>query len=195
MAISINGEASYLREAAWARTTADILDRRTKHGLHLTPTRGLQSSSIGTWAANMRGRRTETNSARRTTREPQSSQSSRALQIASKRSSTLQTRCAPAAQSLGLVVSQPVLQCRSIDRQGRPDHRRLRTERRRARAGAHQIRINLGAERQWPRHRLRPNGQGKRNCVARRSFIGESYDRTIHQVPRRLHWPPRRAHQ
>jgi D-erythritol 1-phosphate dehydrogenase len=30
-------EASYLRETEWATTAADILDRRTKHGLHLTP--------------------------------------------------------------------------------------------------------------------------------------------------------------
>jgi glycerol-3-phosphate dehydrogenase len=30
-------EACYLRETEWATTAADILDRRTKHGLHLTP--------------------------------------------------------------------------------------------------------------------------------------------------------------
>lgn len=30
-------EATYLRETEWARTAADILERRTKHGLHLTP--------------------------------------------------------------------------------------------------------------------------------------------------------------
>ncbi|MGE0004364.1 MAG: glycerol-3-phosphate dehydrogenase [Parvibaculaceae bacterium] len=30
-------EVSYLREAEWAQTAEDILDRRTKHGLHLTP--------------------------------------------------------------------------------------------------------------------------------------------------------------
>jgi D-erythritol 1-phosphate dehydrogenase len=30
-------EAAYLRETEWATRAADILDRRTKHGLHLTP--------------------------------------------------------------------------------------------------------------------------------------------------------------
>ncbi len=30
-------EISYLREAEWAQTAEDILERRTKHGLHLTP--------------------------------------------------------------------------------------------------------------------------------------------------------------
>ncbi len=30
-------EASYLRETEWAAKAADFLDRRTKHGLHLTP--------------------------------------------------------------------------------------------------------------------------------------------------------------
>ena len=30
-------EAIFLRETEWARTAADYLDRRTKHGLHLTP--------------------------------------------------------------------------------------------------------------------------------------------------------------
>jgi glycerol-3-phosphate dehydrogenase len=30
-------EACYLRDAEWATRAADVLDRRTKHGLHLTP--------------------------------------------------------------------------------------------------------------------------------------------------------------
>ncbi|QIG47639.1 glycerol-3-phosphate dehydrogenase [Nordella sp. HKS 07] len=30
-------EIAYLREAEWAQTAEDILERRTKHGLHLTP--------------------------------------------------------------------------------------------------------------------------------------------------------------
>jgi glycerol-3-phosphate dehydrogenase len=30
-------EAYYLRETEWATEAADVLDRRTKHGLHLTP--------------------------------------------------------------------------------------------------------------------------------------------------------------
>jgi glycerol-3-phosphate dehydrogenase len=30
-------EIDYLRKAEWARTAEDVLDRRTKHGLHLTP--------------------------------------------------------------------------------------------------------------------------------------------------------------
>ena len=30
-------EIDYLRKAEWAETAADVLDRRTKHGLHLTP--------------------------------------------------------------------------------------------------------------------------------------------------------------
>ena len=30
-------EISHLRNAEWARTAEDVLDRRTKHGLHLTP--------------------------------------------------------------------------------------------------------------------------------------------------------------
>lgn len=30
-------EIDYLREAEWARTAEDVLDRRTKHGLHITP--------------------------------------------------------------------------------------------------------------------------------------------------------------
>ena len=40
-----------------------------------------------------------------------------------------------------------------------------------------------------------PHEQGKRSYTARRLFIGEAYDRTIHQIPRRLHWAPRRADQ
>lgn len=34
-------EAAYLRETEWARRPADFLDRRTKHGLHLTPAQRL----------------------------------------------------------------------------------------------------------------------------------------------------------
>jgi glycerol-3-phosphate dehydrogenase len=30
-------EISHLREAEWAQTAEDILERRTKHGLHLKP--------------------------------------------------------------------------------------------------------------------------------------------------------------
>ena len=30
-------EIDYLRQAEWAQTAEDVLDRRTKHGLHLTP--------------------------------------------------------------------------------------------------------------------------------------------------------------
>jgi D-erythritol 1-phosphate dehydrogenase len=30
-------EIDYLRKAEWAETAEDVLDRRTKHGLHLTP--------------------------------------------------------------------------------------------------------------------------------------------------------------
>ncbi len=30
-------EIGYLREAEWAQTAEDILERRTKHGLHLSP--------------------------------------------------------------------------------------------------------------------------------------------------------------
>ena len=30
-------EARFLRDQEWAETADDILDRRTKHGLHLTP--------------------------------------------------------------------------------------------------------------------------------------------------------------
>ena len=30
-------EIDYLRKAEWAQTAEDVLDRRTKHGLHLTP--------------------------------------------------------------------------------------------------------------------------------------------------------------
>ena len=30
-------EIDYLRKAEWARTAEDVLDRRTKHGLHITP--------------------------------------------------------------------------------------------------------------------------------------------------------------
>src|SRR4051794_22894447 len=36
---------------------------------------------------------------------------------------------------------------------------------------------------------------GKRQYVGKRLFIGEAYDRTIHQIPRRLHGPARRTHQ
>jgi glycerol-3-phosphate dehydrogenase len=39
-------EASYLREAEWATTAADILDRRTKHGLHLTPSQRAEFEAI-----------------------------------------------------------------------------------------------------------------------------------------------------
>ena len=41
-------EASYLRDTEWATTAADILDRRTKHGLHLAPVqRAAFEASIG----------------------------------------------------------------------------------------------------------------------------------------------------
>jgi glycerol-3-phosphate dehydrogenase len=41
-------EASYLRDTEWATTASDILDRRTKHGLHLTRTqRAAFEASIG----------------------------------------------------------------------------------------------------------------------------------------------------
>ena len=41
-------EASYLRDTEWATTAADILDRRTKHGLHLTPVQRAEfEASVG----------------------------------------------------------------------------------------------------------------------------------------------------
>jgi glycerol-3-phosphate dehydrogenase len=41
-------EATYLRETEWATKAADFLDRRTKHGLHLTPSqRGEFEAAIG----------------------------------------------------------------------------------------------------------------------------------------------------
>jgi glycerol-3-phosphate dehydrogenase len=41
-------EASYLRETEWATRAADFLDRRTRHGLHLTPTQRAEfEASIG----------------------------------------------------------------------------------------------------------------------------------------------------
>jgi glycerol-3-phosphate dehydrogenase len=41
-------EASYLRETEWARSAADFLERRTKHGLHLTPAqRAVFEASVG----------------------------------------------------------------------------------------------------------------------------------------------------
>jgi D-erythritol 1-phosphate dehydrogenase len=41
-------EASYLHETEWATTAADVLDRRTKHGLHMTPARRAEfEASIG----------------------------------------------------------------------------------------------------------------------------------------------------
>jgi glycerol-3-phosphate dehydrogenase len=41
-------EASYLRETEWARSAADFLERRTKHGLHLTAAqRSVFEASIG----------------------------------------------------------------------------------------------------------------------------------------------------
>jgi D-erythritol 1-phosphate dehydrogenase len=41
-------EASYLRDTEWATTAADILDRRTKHGLHLTPVQRAEfAASVG----------------------------------------------------------------------------------------------------------------------------------------------------
>ncbi|MHC1948674.1 glycerol-3-phosphate dehydrogenase [Bradyrhizobium sp. UFLA06-06] len=39
-------EAVYLREKEWARKPADFLDRRTKHGLHLTPAQRLAFESF-----------------------------------------------------------------------------------------------------------------------------------------------------
>jgi len=36
-ALLYQAEIDYLRRAEWARTAEDVLDRRTKHGLHLTP--------------------------------------------------------------------------------------------------------------------------------------------------------------
>ena len=54
----------------------------------------------------------------------------------------------------------------------------------------------VGGTRQWLETDCAPpHEQGKRSYMARRLFIGEAYDRTIHQIPRRLHRPPRRAHQ
>ena len=56
-------------------------------------------------------------------------------------------------------------------------------------------RLRYARKRQWLKDRLRsPHERGER-CVATRLFVGEAYDRTIHQIPRRLHRPPRRAHQ
>ena len=41
-------EASYLRETEWARSAADFLERRTKHGLHLTAAqRSVFEASVG----------------------------------------------------------------------------------------------------------------------------------------------------
>ncbi len=41
-------EASYLRDTEWATTAADMLDRRTKHGLHLTPVQRAEfEASVG----------------------------------------------------------------------------------------------------------------------------------------------------
>lgn len=40
-----------------------------------------------------------------------------------------------------------------------------------------------------------PLPQGIGSYVGKRLFIGEAYDRTIHQIPRRLHGPARRTHQ
>jgi glycerol-3-phosphate dehydrogenase len=41
-------EASFLRETEWATNAADFLDRRTKHGLHLTQAqRAVFETSIG----------------------------------------------------------------------------------------------------------------------------------------------------
>jgi glycerol-3-phosphate dehydrogenase len=41
-------EASYLRETEWARRAADVLERRTKHRLHLTPAqRAVFEASVG----------------------------------------------------------------------------------------------------------------------------------------------------
>jgi glycerol-3-phosphate dehydrogenase len=43
-------EARYLRETEWATHAADVLDRRTKHGLHLTSCqRAAFEDSIGKW--------------------------------------------------------------------------------------------------------------------------------------------------
>jgi glycerol-3-phosphate dehydrogenase len=38
-------EAVYLRDKEWAMRSADFLDRRTKHGLHLTPAERLAFES------------------------------------------------------------------------------------------------------------------------------------------------------
>ena len=35
-------EVDYLRRAEWARTAEDVLDRRTKHGLHISPEERVQ---------------------------------------------------------------------------------------------------------------------------------------------------------
>ncbi|MGY4325837.1 hypothetical protein ACVWWG_000251 [Bradyrhizobium sp. LB7.2] len=40
-----------------------------------------------------------------------------------------------------------------------------------------------------------PLPQGIGGYVGKRLFIGEAYDRTIHQIPHRLHGPARRTHQ
>lgn len=54
-------------------------------------------------------------------------------------------------------------------------------QKRRVLARAHQIPIDVRAKRRWLRDRLRfPHERGKRNYVARRLFIGEAYNRTIH---------------
>ncbi|TIT42225.1 MAG: glycerol-3-phosphate dehydrogenase, partial [Mesorhizobium sp.] len=42
-------EASYLFEHEWASTAADILDRRTKHGLHLS---AAERGAFEDWCAN-----------------------------------------------------------------------------------------------------------------------------------------------
>ncbi len=38
-------EVDFLRATEWAVTPADVLTRRTKHGLHMTPTSGATSSA------------------------------------------------------------------------------------------------------------------------------------------------------
>ena len=47
----------------------------------------------------------------------------------------------------------------------------------------------------WETDCAPPHEQVARSYVARRLFVGEAYDRTIHQISRRLHRSPRRAHQ
>jgi hypothetical protein len=82
-----------------------------------------------------------------------------------------------------------------------PERRRASSRRSHRSPGKFAGKSELKTEKTWGQ-RQGQSGDARRaaaagigSYVGKRLFIGEAYDRTIHQIPRRLHGPARRTHQ